>query len=261
MDGGRSGWLKLITARSGTVEWTDWVQLVVALIVIFGIISGGIWATRFFGKEFWVSWEVSALVFTTIYCAVMFGEWFVFGEKLDDVLTSGANGCAILLAISGLVAFFFAVLLAVIKPHWFIQSTPLTEGFISKIEPYWLPLRAFVIISGTLCFLLINWIITRFPRNNLNEPQILMYRMRRSEAATALYFGDLPTVVAFIAIGFFLLSVSANEFVVGNEPIKHRDLDAFFGGCVAFQLLASNAVFGAGQCRSFIEKLRQNSAE
>jgi len=158
----------------------------------------------------WQDWELSAIMFTLFYTAYVYGNGFL-QKYYDDI---GGQRSALLI-ISG-VMLFIASLLAV-NDHlgWF----------------NWYPK-----VRGLLVLLAIT--ASLFAYVDFNFGYFLQPKHPKVSAAyfASLVFSDIPTAIAFTILAGY-------AFGLGPDKIKKENMDAFFGGAIAFQMIVSNLIW------------------
>ncbi len=233
------------------------LPLVVCTATIGSVLCGFYFSHHM--EHWWVAWEVSSILFTIFFCVVMILDWFFLGNRLNDILLSSATGLAFLCSVAGLFALIISLVMAARTPEAIVAFFPEISLLIDKVVDRWLFTRATLVFAGAACFLTVNFLIFKFGKktSNLTEPQVKIYARKKREAKEAILYSDTPTTLAFFVIAVFIFNLQ-------DRNPNHDAIGAFFGGCVAFQLLASNIAFGSSQLREFRQKflthLKDNNA-
>lgn len=229
---------------SGVVK--DLITFTVWLTTIaFTVVGGIILSLKVWPEEFWVGWEVAALIATLIFCVYMTIEWFLLPPRLNRVIRDSATLFAILSSLLGIASLTVALFFSRYTASSLAGFAP--PEVIDVMEPYWTFFHALLLLLASLCYLTLNAIVCLFPRRDAEIPN--EYEMLRSETTDAIKFADIPTVIAFTIITVYM-------YLVIENGLEQKYLKIFLGGVVSFQLLYSNIIFGSGLVTRLYHQIR-----
>jgi hypothetical protein len=203
-----------------SLPWTT-LRFVVWVLVLFGsVVAAIIGGTFWHPKTFWAAWESSGLSFTIIYTLAMWKIWF-YGtpsrgqQPVNKILKSEASGtffsCQMMMLIALVAACYFA---------WNLYHP------ICHVVP---------LVIASSASLVAQRQIRDKPEDEMKGHA--MYSELHDDAAFTIKYSEIPTLISFSILGIFVV---ISSFSTASE----KEIEAFVGGSVAFQLLLSNIIFG-----------------
>ena len=229
-----------------------WVSVVAAEIII-----ALIWQS-YIPDYFWIAWEAAAVVGTILLSIVMIWYCFIREPRLVDILPRWMVVWARTANFIGMFALVMALVIGAtdLIISLFDSYPALHKKFVDvRSALTWLPVyHLFSLVVGTGAFLAVNFIIGHRAlceediQNKISgksiyhglstEEYMRRYQDLVQEAALNFQYSDLPAFATFIIMCGFAI------FAVEIAVVEVNSLEAFIGGMIAFQLLASNVIFG-----------------
>lgn len=171
------------------------------------------------GDEFWLVWEVAAIIGALAGTLVFWLVQYAVPPHLHEQMHRGwVKGLSPILILMTLVMFVLAAVAAL--NHWDIRGH---LGFLC--------IGVFGFVAIQVLFL---WDTANPPNNGRKKPGV---EQAREDFRGALLYSDLPALGSFVTL--FLVVC----FLCGCENIDPQRLRAFVGGIVAFELVTTTAVF------------------
>ena len=230
-----------MTNEAGTYSNYDIPRAMIWVVVMVAIVVGGF--SRGFGKadNFWLGWELVAVLATAVYTLmIFFVDMHFFRPRIGDLIPNPNVGICVVFGIfcgTGLLvgAFLLAKSGTDIWKHvGCLLAAALAIG-IANCSVAWADFtpRFSKAVEG-------NNEKREAERKQLETE----YEQLIIDAKRTLMYCDGPSVMALLI--FFLFVLIAPHLGSKENPVisDEENLRPFIGGAVAFQLILSNSVFG-----------------
>ncbi|MFM2224727.1 MAG: hypothetical protein RJA07_929 [Bacteroidota bacterium] len=157
----------------------------------------------------WKCWETCALGFTLLYTVYIYAQGWrkKFFKELD-------GGIGLILGI----AFILLLFVNLISANEFINI------FNFHLDRPWVMIS---LLSTTFIFVIVDFLLFKFLF--IKQPKI------SSAYLLSLKYSDIPITLTFTFLTIY-------SFILKHEN-KLEQMDAFFGGTIAFQMMLSNIVW------------------
>jgi hypothetical protein len=192
------------------------------VFVLAGSIFGALILSFLNPQKFWAAWETTGLSFTFLYSIAMAKVWWWGNRKrhelpVNQFLKDDASGTFWSCQVIMLLALFGTAWVA-----WHQWPTLLHAALL-------------VIISTA------SFIAQLQIRDHAKDEKRFenSYLTLQGEAANTIKYSEIPTLVTFSTLCFFVFVT-----ILPFSRISNAYLESFIGGSVSFQLLLSNIIFG-----------------
>lgn len=174
--------------------------------VVLLIILAIVWSIRRSSSKPWHDWEIASIVTTIIYAAIVYIKLFRDNEIERKKL---------LLSVPALAVIGIAALMSGIE-KLDVNGMTLFESSRTKTMG--------ALFIGSCCFCAVDKLLGT--PGSTTEQSFMK----------ALKYSDVPVMLAFLVLWYYSWSI-------GSNPDVMAQMDPFFAGAIAFQMMLSNVVW------------------